>query len=90
MNGRRDLQALMPYVREQLAKGRKKTDIYDELELDKYGRININYYLRREKPIEDEITEYIIMVPPVREVRYFSFEGKRYKDVTEEFIDCGG
>lgn len=84
-----DLKSLVPWVKEELDKGRTKKDIYDEVGLNKYQRQNINAYLRVERQ-EEEAEEIIIIPEHVHEKRYVFFKGKRYVDVTREFIDCGG
>jgi len=85
-----DLKSLVPWVKEEMDKGRTKKDIYDEVGLNKYQRQNINAYLRYDEPAKDEVEEYLIIPEHVHEKRYVTFNGKRYVDVTPEFIDCGG
>lgn len=86
---KRDLKGLIPYVKREMAKGRKKLDIFRELGFDDGQRHNMNYYLRRENPEEEEI-EYIIMPQKVRQKKYVTINGVRYQDITEEIVDCGG
>lgn len=87
---KRDLKWLVPFVKEELAKGRTKKDILDELFLNSYQRQNINAYLRMEKPLDDEEETVQYLIERVREKKYVTVKGKRYLDVTADFIDCGG
>ena len=89
--GRRNLKILMPYIHEQLDKGRNKQDIYKELELTRSAQMNIEQYLRREKmENEDYVEEYLIVPEKLKEHRKIFYDGKWYTDVTEDLIDCGG
>ena len=86
---KRDLQSLIPLVKEELSKGRKRKEVYEELFFDEGQRSNMNYYLRRDK-FEEDIEEIIIIPPKVREKKYVTVNGVRYQDITEYIIDCGG
>lgn len=88
MRERMDLQSLVPWVKEELEKGRSRKEIYDELHLNTGQRNNINYYIDREKKAEEEI--YTFMPYHEKPKRYIVKNGKRYLDITAEFIDCGG
>lgn len=91
MKPRRNIKALLPYVEEQLALGRRKMEILQQdLHLSKSQVELINLYMRKDEPPKVEVEEYIIIPERVHEKRYVTYKGKRYLDVTREFIDCGG
>lgn len=89
MQERLDLQGLLPYFREERAKGRSTRDIAKELNLSVSAYQNIVYYLRREAPPQEEEP---LLIRPERphKTEYVKVGDKVYTDVTREFTDCGG
>lgn len=91
MEARRSIKTLIPYVEEQLALGRNKMEVFQQdLHLNKNQVKLLNLYMRKDEPKKEEVEEYLIIPEHVHEKRYVFFKGKRYVDVTREFIDCGG
>lgn len=90
MKVKRDLKGLLPIVRKEMAKGRDKEEIFSKLNLDQGQRNNINSYLRKDQPIKDPDETLIIRPERKRRPEYVFFNGKRYRDITADFIDCGG
>jgi hypothetical protein len=91
MRERRDLKGMMPYIKAELQKGRAKKEIFAELDLDQSAKTNIEHYLRRERIEEyDYVESYVIIPPRMRQKKYVTVNGKRYEDITEDIIDCGG
>ena len=84
-----NVKDLMPFVEEEIAKGRNKMDVYKELGLSQNQIQSANYYLRKAKEIEEN-KKLIFAQERVRFKKYITIHGKRYEDITADFIDCGG
>lgn len=91
---KRDLKALVPQVIQEMAKGRKFYDITREMGLSQGSASGLKYHVdRRLESVgqkEDEEEEYYIVPEKPKRVKYVTVNGKRYRDITEEIIDCGG
>lgn len=86
---KRNLKALLPYIKEQFKRGRDRTEVYEELNLDHSARMNIAACLRRDEEMKEPET-YIILPPKKRKREKVVINGKTYWDITEDVIDCGG
>lgn len=84
-----DLKSIVPWVKEELEKGRPKAEIYDEIGLNSYQRQNINAYLRYDAPPKEE-PKYLIIPEKKKERKFITINGKVYEDITDQLIDCGG
>lgn len=84
-----DIKGLMPYFKEEMAKGRTVKDIAKEKNFTKSAYQTMVYYLRRES---NEPQEEIYTIHPEKEKQVVSFEqdGKVWYDITPFIIDCGG
>lgn len=86
----KDLKGLVPYIQAELAKGRTRKSIFDELNLNPGQRSNLVYHLKGLEPPKDEMEDLTFIPTKMRVKKYVMFNNKRYVDITEDVIDCGG
>ena len=90
---KRDLKALVPQVIQEMAKGRKFYDITREMGLPQSSASGLKYHVDRrlESTGQKDETEDIYIIPEKpKGVKYVWYNGKRYRDITAEVVDCGG
>lgn len=85
-----DIKGLIPYFKQEMAKGRTVKDIAEEKNFTNSAYQTMVYYLRRENT-EDEQKE-IYLIRPEKEKNVVSFvqDGKTWYDITPFIVDCGG
>ena len=74
------LKSIVPWIFEEMCKGRDLEEIFDELGLSANQR----------RDEEELIQEHIFSLQRLRVRKYITVNGKRYQDITNEYIDCGG
>ena len=84
-----DIKGLIPYFKQEMAKGRTAKAIAEEKNFSKSAYQIMKYYLRRET---NEPKEEIYTIRPEKKKQVVSFEqdGKVWYDITPFIIDCGG
>ena len=75
-----DLKSIVPWLVDEMKNGRDLEEIFDELGLDQ----------KQKRCQEELIQEHIFSLQRMRVKKYITINGKRYLDVTPDFIDCGG
>ena len=90
MKARTDLKALVPYFKQEIAKGRTVKDIAEEKNFTKSAYQTMVYYLRRENTGEKQEEIYHIRPEKKKQVVPFEQDGKVWYDITPFIIDCGG
>lgn len=84
-----DIKGLIPYFKQEMAKGRTIKDIAEEKSFTKSAYQTMVYYLRRENYIDKQD---VYLFRPEKEKKVVSFvqDGKTWYDITPFIIDCGG
>lgn len=73
-------KSIVPWIFEEMRKGRNVEEIFDELGFD----------AKQRRLEEGLIQEHIFSLQRMRVRKYITVNGKRYQDITNEYIDCGG
>lgn len=89
MKARTDIKSLIPYFKQEMAKGRTVKDIAEEKNFTKSAYQTMVYYLRRESN-EPQVEIYTIRPEKKKQVVSFEQGGKVWYDITPFIIDCGG
>lgn len=95
MDNKRDLKAMIPQVLQMMADGIEEKDALDSLHLPAGSRAQLRYHVDRAinpnpPSLEEEEKELIIIPEKPHRKKYVVVNGKKYRDITEEIIDCGG
>lgn len=89
-----DLKALVPGVVEDCRNGTPLDEALNKLGLSWGSRGTLKYHVERELGIPygaDETFEPTLIRPEKPKVKkYVVINGVRYRDITEDVVDCGG
>jgi len=85
-----DIKSLVPYAKEQMAQGKTLNEVIKDLDLDWNRASLLKYHVHRTEPAIREEDMYTFIPQKVKIVKFVMVNGKRYRDVTENLIDCGG
>ena len=95
MEEKRDLKAMVPVVIQMMADGIPKNEALKSFNLPAGCRAQLRYHVERvlnpDPPsVEEEEKALLILPPKPHRKKYVVINGKKYRDITEEVIDCGG